>query len=42
MKLFGWLRRAFCTHDWECIGDVMSPGYRGQFRCRKCGKVEGL
>lgn len=31
-----------CLHDWECVGDVMSPGYSGQFKCRKCGKEEGL
>lgn len=45
-RFIAWFRRktatATCAHDWETIGDVLSPCYDPRFKCRKCGKEEGL
>jgi hypothetical protein len=35
-KLLMRLKRRMCHHDFECVS--LSPW----FRCRKCGKEEGL
>ncbi len=35
-------QQLFCTHDFECQGDPLQNGFIPTFKCRKCGKVEGL
>lgn len=45
-RFLSWIRRSkrsvMCKHDWEAVGDAMLPYYVGEFKCRKCGKREGL
>lgn len=45
-KLLYWLRRLTCRHDWRCCNkdsDMFSVNESTvRFRCRKCGKEEGL
>lgn len=36
-------RRSNCPpHDFELLGEPLTDGYAPRFKCRKCGKEEGL
>jgi len=38
-----WWQRIWCRHDWDCISDVWRcTAVDVQYKCKKCGKVEGL
>lgn len=34
-KVWAWLYCFVWAHDWECVGNMW-------FKCRRCGKEEGL
>lgn len=40
--MLSWVKRLFCyNHEWECIPNVWSK-MPLRFKCKKCGKEEGL
>lgn len=41
MKIFLRIYCFFVGHNWEAQGDMLAPGVP-DFKCRVCGKVEGL
>jgi len=37
------IKQLLCIHDWECISDVWTcTAETVRYRCRRCGKEEGL